>query len=212
MSLTTRITEGAAVISLADMKTYLKITTSAEDALITAMIVSATLHAELWLQRDLRESVYEFLTTDFGEINTIDFPYRVSTFHFSPLSEATLQIKRATVKSVDKIEFLQNLIFIDVDASVYYPSIRIAKTFLLLNESMTWPTTASDIEDNVKVTFTMAIPQNIALAVAGIQRHVSLMYEERGDCGPEGAGALGSATGEASGAHALYQGLQVPSL
>jgi hypothetical protein len=212
VSLTTQITEGAALISTADMKTFLKITSTADDTLIDAMIEAATQHAEAFCGRDLRANIYELLTTDFGEIAVTDFPYRISPFNFKPLADTTFHVRRSTVASIDQIEYLVGGSFSTIASSVYYSSIRIAKTYLLLEDGESWPTDADEKEDNVKVTFTMAIPHNIELAVAGIQRHVALMYEDRGDCEPANAGALGNRTASQSGAEAMYQSLQVPLL
>jgi hypothetical protein len=212
VSFTTQITEGTALITLSDMKTYLKISTTADDALITAMIEAATIHAEAFCGRDLRDNVYEFLTTDFGEISVIDFPYRISPFNFAPISDTTFHIRRATVETIDSIEYSVGDSFSTIATSVYYASRRLVKTFLLLKDGQAWPTDADEIEDNVKVTYTTRIPDNVELAIAGIQRHVALMYEDRGDCEPANAGALGNRTASQSGAEAMYQSLQVPAL
>ena len=212
MSFTTQITEGTALITLADMKTYLKIDSTADDALITAMIEAATQHAEAFCGRDLRDNVYELLTTDFGEIAVTDFPYRISPFNYRPLSDTTFHVRRATIATIDLVEYLVSDSFSTIATTVYYASRRLAKTFLLLKEGQSWPTDADEVEDNVKVTYTMQIPDNVELAIAGIQRHVARMYEDRGDCAPDNAGALGNRTGASSGAYSMYQSLQVPAL
>lgn len=210
MSFLTRTTIGAPVISLADMKTFLKIDSTSDDALITAMIEAATEHAEGYLSRDLRASIYELLTTDFGEIAVTDFPYRVSPFNYRPLADTTFHLARATVGTIDLIEYSLADVFTTIATSVYYPSFRVVKTFLLLKAGQAWPTDADEIEDNVRVTFTMRVPDNIALAIAGIQRHVARMYEERGDCEPQLAGSLANQTAKSSGAEGIYQSLQIP--
>ena len=212
MSFTTQITEGTALIALADMKTYLKITSTADDTLITAMIEAATQHAEAFCGRDLRANIYELLTTDFGDVAVTDFPYRISPFNFSPLADTTFHIRRATVATIDLVEYSVSDTFTTIATTVYYASRRLAKTYLLLKDGQAWPTDADEIEDNVKVTYTMKVPDNVELAVAGIQRHVARMYEERGDCEPDNAQALGNRTAAASGANAMYQSLQVPAL
>jgi len=210
VSLTTRTTLATPPISLAEMKTFLKITSTADDALITSMIEAATAHCEAYCGRDVRANVYRLLTTDFGDVAVTDFPYRVSPFNFAPLEDTTLHIKRATIASIDSVEYLLSDVWTAIPTTVWYASIRPLKTFLLLKQGQGWPTDADEVEDNVRIDFTMAVPDNVSLAIAGIYRHVGRMYEERGDCEPQMAGALANQTAKSSGAEGMYQSLQVP--
>lgn len=212
MAFMTRTDTGTAPISLDEMKLFLKISSTADDDLISAMIEAATLHAEAYCGRDLRESTYEWLTTDFGEVAVTDFPYRISPFNFRPLRETQFHVKRATVDTIDAVDYLVSGVWTSVASSVWYASVRIAKTFILLRDEQSWPTDADEIEDNVRVTFTTRIPDNVAIAIAGIYRHVARMYEERGDCEEQMAGALANQTAKSSGAEGMYQSLQVPGL
>ena len=205
-----RTSEGAAVISLTDMKTFLRVDSSVDDALITSMIVNATLHAEAYCQRDLRASTYTWLTTDFGGFFNSQWITRSLSFAFEPISETTFHIRRSTVQTVTTIEHLVNDSFVTISTDVYYVTPRLSRTYLLLKDGQGWPTTSDDVEDNVRIVFVMRVPDNVALAVEGIKRHVAIMYEERGDCGPDGTQALGVQTAKASGAEGMYQSLQIP--
>tara|TARA_R110002126_G_scaffold9234_9_gene42113 strand:- start:249 stop:893 length:645 start_codon:yes stop_codon:yes gene_type:complete len=209
-----RTVEGGDLISLATIKEHLKVTTTTadNDTLLTAMVLAATLQAESYCGRDLRNSQYKLTTTGFGDVGLNDFVQRISAFNFQPISESTLKIRRATIATIDTVRHLVAGSLVTISADVFYATPRLALTYILLKTGQSWPTNTDDVEDNVVIDFTMKIPSNVNIAKEGIKRHVALMYEDRGDCEPDGVGHLSNRTSKQSGAEGLYSALLIPGV
>lgn len=208
---------GDAVVETSVAADFLRVTSAEEHEFITALVEAATLHAEAFCGRDLRTNQYEILRNGFGEV---DYGYNPLSLGFLPVNIGFIPIRRATVASVEEVAYLKDDAFSVIATSVYYLSIGLSKSRLLLKLTQAWPTDSDDIEDNVRIRFTTRPPDNVDIAKAGILRHVALMYADRGDAevaqsgsSPSGATvALASQTARQSGAEGLYHALQIPSL
>jgi len=152
-------------LTLAATKLHMKVDTTADDTLITAMIEAATEYAErymgLWI------------------INRTAATYR-DDFRDS------LEIRRAPMGSVSSVQYLVGGVLTAVSTDVY--QVLQSNTFarLALKAGQTWPTGIDDQEQAVKITFTAGmaaddttVPEDIREALLA---HISCMYANRGDC------------------------------
>ena len=62
-------TQGIVPLSLADMKTYLKVTSTSDDALITTLLAAATSWGELYTAREFRVNTWLLFLNEFGTID-----------------------------------------------------------------------------------------------------------------------------------------------
>lgn len=152
----------ATIITLEEMKLYLKVDTDDEDALITAMISAATLAAEKYMKRDLLETTYQ---------------------NYRDCIEQDLTLRRAGFASLESFEYLKNGSYSELDSS----KIKLADYGIY---GRLWEVSLTENYDvhpqAIKITFKTGfgasgsdIPDDIIL---GIKAHVAFLYENRGDC------------------------------
>jgi len=150
------------IISLTEMKLYLKQDESSDDALITALITAAVKTAEKVMNRDLLSTVYENYRSDI---------------------DSDLTLRRAKFLSVSGIQYMKDGAYLTVDPSDY----NVASNGIY---GKIWeiemPDSYDDHPEAIKIVFTAGfgasgtdIPEDIKTA---IKAHVSYMYENRGDC------------------------------
>lgn len=151
----------ADVVTLADVKAYLRVSGTSEDAIIQMMIDSAVTAAEKYMSRDILTTTYE--------------NYRCSIYQ-------DLALRRGGFQSVTSLEVLQSGSYVTMDPSEYVVSIGGA--FGVLEEVN--PLSYDDDPNTVKITFKTGfgddntfVPDDIKLA---IMQHVAFMYSNRGDC------------------------------
>ena len=151
----------ADIITLSDMKDFLKVTGTSEDTIIQALINAAIARAEKFMNRDL-------LTTTW--IN-----YRESFYE-------DLTLRRGGFQSLTTIEYLSDESYATLASTEY--QVSIGGIFGKICE-IEVPTSDKDCND-VKITFKSgfgddsdAIPEDIKLA---LQMDVSFLYSNRGDC------------------------------
>lgn len=156
------------IVTLAEVKAFLRVTGSSEDALIQMLIKSAVASAETAMNRDLLTATW---------IN-----YRDAFFQ-------DLTLRRGGFQSVESIEYLKDGSYTTLSTDDYTASI--AGTFGVICE-IDVPSSDRDCND-VKITFKAgfgdteaSIPADIKIA---IMMDVSFMYSNRGDCAPGGGGA-----------------------
>ncbi len=150
------------IVSLVDMKGFLKVDTTADDALITAMIKGATISAQKYMNRILEDQPF-----------TVQYP----------CSEAGAfnEIERAPLNSITSVKFWDS----DTDAYV-------ATTDFILRPSHSYGRLFYDdgfvepVTDNafaIEIVFqagyaTGSVPTPI---LEGVKQHVAFLYENRGD-------------------------------
>jgi hypothetical protein len=172
-------------VSLTDMKAYLVITGTADDALLTAFIQAATEAAKQYLKRSILEETLELTMDGFNEfdddrilalgpgVHTASVPYILGggneiDLAYPPVKSVT------TIKTFDRANteatFSNTLYQLDGDGGRVY-----------LNESVTWP---SDLRARaaVKVRYVVGYTAIPAPIVQGIKQHVAAMYECRDAC------------------------------
>lgn len=155
----------ADVVSLADMKKYLKVDSTADDDVITALIKSVVSAAEVLMNLDILTATYENYRDDI---------------------EGDLTLRRAFFQSVSKIEYLYDGVYKTVPSANY----KIAKYGVY---GKVWeiemPEGYDDHPEAIKITFktgfgdsNTSVPADI---ITAIKAHVAYIYENnRGDGDP----------------------------
>lgn len=189
-------TPGDPPISLDEIKECLKLPAGShpEDDLIQVLLNAAVESAEKWTQRETTANVwFLFLDSFTGEVPI--------TLRRDPVDVSVPIV--VDYWPEDGTDWSST-----VDDSNYYLKRLPYFTEVHLAEDGEWP---DDVEtcrlQTVRITFTTKPALCLDTLKAGIKRHVSFMFQNRGDCDP--AHAIDST--EASGAAALYDiGATIP--
>lgn len=173
-------------VSLAEMKLWLRVDDTSDDALITSLIVTARESAEKFTKRAfINQTVETFIDRFPSRYNSINYP------EFTEISREAItntrdyiQLVKLPVSAITTLEYYDTSDSINTFASSNYfldaPSGRI-----ILKYSQSWPTSVRD-KAAVKITAThgygasaSAVPSAIKDA---IKMHVMRMYEKRNVC------------------------------
>lgn len=179
-----RTGEGDYPVSLKEMKRALKIpdTSKTDDAFVQLLLGVATDFAESWTRRDVRTNTWTLTLDAF---------------------EDRLCLRRDKVESITDIVYQVVASPTTVDAAVYYLKAQVDTSLVILADGQVWPVDGDEgtKEGTIVVTFvTTARPQFLNAAKLGIIRHVTYLYQNRGDDAP--ATAVDGA--RRSGAITLY--------
>ncbi len=173
---------GTVPVSLADMKAYMKVTASSDDALITSMLSAATTWGEKYTGREFRPNTWRLLKDAF---------------------EDRICLRRAPVASITSVEHLVAGSLVTVAGSVYYLKKSLQFSEILLNEDEDWPTDTDEREQVIEIVFVTASYRDADAIASAIKRHVAFWYANRGDC-------VGSAdAANKSGATMLYDQFRI---
>ena len=149
------------VVTLAEAKSFLRITSTSEDALIQSLINSAVTQAERIMNRDILTTTYENFRNSFFQ---------------------DLTLRRGAYQSVESIEYLSDGSYVVLDPTEY--TVTIGGSFGVVCEIDT--PTCDAVCNSVKITFKTGfgddatfVPEDIKTAIKMI---VSDMYANRGDC------------------------------
>lgn len=164
-------TAGAVPVSLEDMKAYMKVTSTADDDLITGMLSSATLWGENYTGRDFRANIWTLLKDKFT---------------------ARICLRRDPVKTITSVKHLVSATLVAVASAVYYLKKNVQDSELLLNEDQEWPDDTDDREQVIEIVFVTESYRDADSIAQGIKRHVAFWYSNRGDCSDCGDAAKGS--------------------
>ena len=156
-----RISAVASPVTLTVMKSYLKITTTADDALIQSMIDAATEWGESYTGRDFRAVTWNLLLDRFTN---------------------RIELRRDPVDSVTTVKRLVSGSLVTVASSVFYLKKLVQASQILLNEDQEWPDDADNREQVVEITFVTKGYQNQESIIEAIKRTVAFWYRNRGDC------------------------------
>ena len=180
---------GADPVSLADMKLHLKATSSTtDDALITALILAATEHGEMYSGREFKANTWKLFLDTFSN---------------------PMVLKRSPVDTITSVKYLVSDVLTTVASSVYYLKQLTQGAEILLNDGQDWPTDEDDREQVIEIEFvTKAYVRGAALIDLGIKRHVQYVYMNRGDCEGDVVGSIFN-TGEKSGANTTYGNFRI---
>ncbi len=152
-------------VTLAEIKSFVRITTGVEDSIINALITSARITAEKYCNRAFIERTFELFT---------DFPPMAQSLEF-PLSPISV-ITKVSSFAKDDTETVFNV-------SNYHTDLVGVPPRIVLKESGTWPTNTRNT-NGFKVTFTAGygdaasdVPASIKDAIKVIVAH---LWELRG--------------------------------
>lgn len=177
-----RVSAEASPVNLATMKSYLKITSTADDTLIQSMIDAATEWGEKYTGRDFRAITWDLLLDRFTD---------------------RIELRRDPVASVTTVERLVSGALVTVASTVFYLKKLVQSSEILLNEDQEWPTDADNREQVVEIRFVTEGYQCQESIIEAIKRHVAFWYRNRGDC----ADCKGSAEG--SGVTIIYNQFRI---
>jgi len=165
------VTPGAVPVSLSDMKTYMKVTSASDDALITEMLASATIWGEGYTGREFRANTWQLLKDAF---------------------EDRICLNRDPVDSITFVKHLVSAAQVTVAASAYYLKKNVQNSEILLNENQSWPTDTDNREQVIEIEFVAKSYQDTEAISSAIKRHVAFWYKNRGDCADAGDAAKGA--------------------
>lgn len=179
---------GSDPVSLADMKTYLKVPGSADDTLITALITVATEYGEKYTGREFRANTWKLLLDAFS---------------------TRIVLNRMPVDSITSVKYLKATVLTAVVDSTYYLKELVSCAQILLNVDKEWPTDIDEREQGVEIIFdTKKYTRSDKMIDLAIKTHVAYVYYNRGDCPSDAPGAI-FATGKKSGADSLYNTFRI---
>lgn len=156
-----QVSVAASPVSLAVMKSYLKITTTTDDTLIQSMIDAATKWGEKYTGRDFRAITWDLLLDEFTD---------------------RIELRRDPVASVTTVKHLVSGSLVTVDSSVFYLKKLVQSSEILLNEDKEWPTNTDDREQAIEIRFVTEGYFCQDSIIDAIERHVAFWYRNRGDC------------------------------
>ena len=167
-------------VDLSNVKSYLKVDTTTDDDLITALIKTATKLVEGYTRRELLNKVFTMYLDffPFGRMhgNTVE----------SNFNNYTIQVKRSKLQSISSIKYYSNEILTTLDPTLYDFSIdNDYSRIYLIDSNSTFPET-DERKQAVEIEFIAGygvsntlIPDALKTAIKII---VTYMYENRGDC------------------------------
>lgn len=174
--------KAASPVSLADMKKYLKITSSADDDLIQTMIDAATEWGEKYTGRDFRAITWDLLLDSFTD---------------------RIPLRRDPVASITSVKHLVSGSLATVATSVYFLKKLVQSSEILLQEDQSWPTDTDDREQAIEVRFVTTGYRCQDSIESAIMRTVAFWYRNRGDCSDC------KAASDKSGATIIYNGFRI---
>lgn len=159
------VAPAALAVALADFKTHLRITGTAQDAELTAILNAAIGYAEKYTKRDFITRTYETYRNDLSEV---------------------CEIRRSKLQSITSITYLVSGSPVTVSSDLYYNTVENDFSRILLEDGESWPTNGDTREQSVVITFKSGygdadtdVPKDLKQA---IMQHATSIYENRGDC------------------------------
>lgn len=152
-------------LTLTEAKTYLRVSGTVDDALITMLIKAATAYAERHMKRDLITRTYKTLRDSFSDC---------------------LTLRRSPAQSIVSIKHTVGGVQETVSSSVYFLTIDNAFPSVELQDGQAFPTTTDNVPQSVEIIFKAGfgdaetdVPDDIRTALL---QHVAALYSNRGDC------------------------------
>ncbi len=151
---------GASPVSLSDAKEYMKITVSSDDTVITKIIDGATVFAERHCGREIR-------------INT--------WYAFADFFQTCFEIRKTPIADVDEMSYVVDGAAVVVNPSVYELNRQKLYPILKLSDGQDWPTDGDTVSDLIRISFTSKVDHRSDIIMTALLRHISDLYENRGD-------------------------------
>ena len=147
---TYKVTSAPAVtpISVAEVKSFAKISTSSDDAIITMMIETATRYAEQFTHRDFITRTYETFRDQ--------FPGDYQGFGYSTSNSGNygFELRRSPLQSIESVKYVDSAGSpITIASTVYYNTIEEDFSTLLTQVGQTWPTDAIEQQQSITIEF-----------------------------------------------------------
>jgi len=153
-------------ISMATAKAYLKITTTDDDDLITALITAATDFAEKYIKKDLITKTWKTFRDDFFFDEII--------------------LRRSPLQTVDRFEYLVATVLTPVPSTDFYNTVETDYSRIALEDGERFPTDGDVRLQSIEIDFKTGfgdteadIPEDIK---TGLLAHIAMLFENRGDC------------------------------
>jgi uncharacterized phiE125 gp8 family phage protein len=143
------------------MKSYLRVTNTADDVLIQAMIDAATEWGEKQTGRDFRSITWDLFLDCF---------------------EDRIKLRRDPVVSITTVKHLVNSSLVTVDNTIYYLKKLVQASEILLFEGQSWPTDTDNREQAIEIRFVTEGFRCQESIINAIKRSVAFWYTNRGDC------------------------------
>ena len=180
-------------VTLATAKSYLKVTSTSDDALIQTLIDAATGFAEGFTRRDFITRTYETFRDFFpnwcdseGYYACGNFPVFTSNTITSFTGHIGFELRRSPLQSVTSVQYLLDNVLTPVISTVFYNTLETDYSEVLTLNNQNWPENADVRLQAITITFITgfgdAAADMPAWVTEGILQHVANMYEDRGDC------------------------------
>jgi hypothetical protein len=176
-------------VPLADVKTWLKVTGTAQDAEITSLIKSATQTGENITKRDFINKTYKTFRDNFSDYSLIYSNYAplIPRYSRQPIyGLSAIELGKSKLQVVNSVKYLKDDVLTLVDSSIYYVTEETAFSSILLVDGESWPTDVDAKAQAVEIEFVAgygvdsdSVPDDIKLA---IKVHVANVFRNRGDC------------------------------
>lgn len=149
-------------VLLATAKSFMRVTSTAEDTLIQSLIDAATEWCEDYTGRQFRENTWQLSLDEFYD---------------------RIDIRRSPVKEITSITHIVSGAPVTVDASTYYLKNLTQLSEVLLVDGKAWPTNTDVREQAIVISFTSAVyARALSRFTNAVLQLVSYLYENRGDC------------------------------
>lgn len=155
-------------VDLATVKNYLKmdVTNTAEDNLITMLILVATSMGEKMTKRDFIVKKYLTYRNDF--------------------TDGFFTLRKSLFQSLLSFEYLVDNVWTVVPSTLYYNTSQTDYSGIFLSNNQAWPNNIDQRLEAIRIIFyagygttPAAIPPDLKLAIL---QHIMTMYMNRGDC------------------------------
>ncbi len=153
-------------ITLTRAKSYLKIETDEDNAILADMIATVVQFAERYTGRDFRKKTWSL---------TIDkFTDRIC-------------LRKSQINSIGNVQYTVDGALVIIANTVYYLKKGYGFSEVLLQDGETWPTDLDDVEAGIIIVFSTNTPRYIEQYKTGLLEHLAFLYQNRGDCNVDSA-------------------------
>ncbi len=177
-------TAGTSPLSLADAKSWLKVTSSADDALLQVLIDACTEYGQKYTAREFTDNNYTLLIDCLAD---------------------RIRLTRNPIDTITSIEHLLAGVFTLIPSTDYYKKDLTQWVEILLEDTKSWPTNTDDKEHAIRIIFMTKAYNCGNLIEQALKLHVAYWYSNRGDCDCESSAQL-------SGADGLYSTIRIPRI
>ena len=190
-------------VTLATFKQHINVTHTLTDAILQLYLDAAIEFAEKYTSRDLITRTYNTFRDFFpdplqneGYYPFGRIPTGANTLIPSTIGNVGFEIRRSPLSAVNAITYIDtNNISQTVDVGTYYfTTENDFSEILLINDSATWPTDASNRMQSITIDFTSGMATDEtgieACWKVAIMQHAAMLWANRGDCSNSGCAKM----------------------